>query len=143
MKKATMLLNKQKGSDVKKSILLLLGAVFCACLGSFVLADQASVTLPPSGLGGVAAHAKDSLKGFAQLVTAAAYVAGMGFAVAAVLKFKAHKDNPTQVALGMPIAMLFIAIALIFIPTIFKVGGGTLFGSSGSVAGVSGLMKFS
>jgi intracellular multiplication protein IcmD len=78
----------------------------------------------------------------ARLVTAASYVAGMAFAVGAIVKFKAHKDNPTQIPIGTPIALLFVGAALIFIPTVFKVSGSTLFGSSGAVAGVSGVTSF-
>ena len=66
--------------------------------------------------------------------------AGLGFAVGAILKFKAHKDNPTQIPVGTPIALLFIAAALLFMPSIFLAAGKTIFGSSGgSIAGVTGI----
>ncbi len=71
-------------------------------------------------IGAIANKVTGSFEGLAKLITAGAYVAGMGFAVGAVLKFKAHKDNPTQIPVGTPIAMLFIAAALIFLPSIFK-----------------------
>jgi len=35
-------------------------------------------------------------------------------------KFKAHKEQPTQVPISQPIALLFIAAALIFVPSVFK-----------------------
>jgi intracellular multiplication protein IcmD len=95
-----------------------------------------------SGLGGVAAQVTSNLGNVAKLITAASYVAGMGFAVGSVVKFKAHKDNPTQVPIGMPIALLFVAAALIFIPSVFTSSGATLFGQSGTVAGVSGTSTF-
>jgi intracellular multiplication protein IcmD len=66
----------------------------------------------------------------------------MAFAVGAIVKFKAHKDNPTQIPIGQPIALLFVGAALIFVPTVFKVSGATLFGSSGYVAGASGIASF-
>ncbi len=50
----------------------------------------------------------------AKLITASSYVAGFGFAAAGILKFKAHKDNPTQVPLGAPVALVFFGAALIF-----------------------------
>src|SRR5579862_8883962 len=71
------------------------------------------------GIGAVAGQAKKSLSNIALLITAGAYVAGLGFAVAAIVKFKAHKDNPTQIPIGMPIALLFVAAALIFVPSTF------------------------
>jgi intracellular multiplication protein IcmD len=75
----------------------------------------------------------------ASLISAASYVAGFGFALGAILKFKAHKDNPTQIPIGTPIALLFVGAALLFIPTIFSVSGATLFGSTALVP-VDGLL---
>ncbi len=96
-----------------------------------------------SGVGSVAAQVTTNVANIARLVTAASYVAGMAFAVGAIVKFKAHKDNPTQIPIGTPIALLFVGAALIFIPTVFRVSGATLFGStSGQVAGVSGITDF-
>ena len=95
-----------------------------------------------SGVGSVAAQVTSNVASIARLITAASYVAGMAFAVGAIVKFKAHKDNPTQIPIGTPIALLFVGAALIFIPSVFRVGGATLFGSSGSVAGVSGITSF-
>jgi len=65
-----------------------------------------------------------------QLINAQSLVAGIGFSVGALLKFKQHKDNPTQNHIGEPIAMLFIAAALLFLPTILGISGGTMFGCS-------------
>jgi intracellular multiplication protein IcmD len=95
-----------------------------------------------SGIGSVATTVTGNLAAFARLITAASYVAGMAFAVGAIVKFKAHKDNPTQIPIGTPIALLCVGAALIFIPTVFKVSGATLFGGSGAVAGVSGIASF-
>lgn len=94
------------------------------------------------GIGGVAVSIKNSFADLAQLITSGSYIAGMGFGVGAILKFKAHKDNPTQIPIGTPIALLFIAAALLFMPTIFHVAGGTLFGTSGSQGGVTGVTTF-
>ena len=62
-----------------------------------------------------------------QLITAAFYVGGVGLAAAAIVKFKAHKENPTQVSISQPLALLFLGAALIFIPTVFRVSEETLF----------------
>ena len=94
-------------------------------------------------IGQIATNVTDTFYGIAQVITAGAYIAGMGFALAAILKFKQHKDNPTQITIGAPIALLFIAAALIFLPTIFGVAGQTIFGASGgSVGGVTGVSTF-
>lgn len=119
-----------------KKVTLGLLALVCFTVGTVALA-QASL-----GVGGVARTATTNLANIARLITAASYVAGMAFAVGAIVKFKAHKDQPTQIPIGVPIALLFVGAALIFIPTVFKVSGQTLFGSSGTVAGVSGIVSF-
>ncbi len=76
------------------------------------------------------------------VTVAIAYLAGAGFVVAAIFKFKAHKDNPTQVTVGTPIMMLFIGIGLLLFPSIvsvvthsigFSSGGGSLTFSGGSL----------
>jgi intracellular multiplication protein IcmD len=95
------------------------------------------------GIAGVANTLKSNFQALAQLITAGAYVAGFGFAVGAILKFKAHKDNPTQIPIGTPIALLFIAAALIFLPSLFEVAGETLFtdpkvGGTGGVDTIGG-----
>ncbi|MBA3662497.1 MAG: type IV secretion protein IcmD [Gammaproteobacteria bacterium] len=121
---------------MKKNVILGAFALACFVAGSAALAAQIS------GFGSVAAQVTSNVGNIAKLVTAAAYVAGMAFAVGAIVKFKAHKDNPTQIPIGTPIALLFVGAALIFIPTVFKVSGQTLFGASGTVAGVSGIETF-
>ena len=120
--------------NVKKSIILLVGALACFSVGTAAFAV--------SGIGSIATNVTGNLTAIAKLITALAYVMGMAMAVAAVVKFKAHKDNPTQVPIGTPIALLFVAAALIFIPNIFKSSGATLFGGSGQVAGASGIASF-
>jgi len=120
---------------MKKVVVLVLLALGCFMTGTVAFAAL-------SGVGSVAAQVTSNVANIARLVTAASYVAGMAFAVGAIVKFKAHKDNPTQIPIGTPIALLFVGAALIFIPTVFKVSGGTLFGASGTVAGVSGITSF-
>lgn len=52
--------------------------------------------------------------------------------LAAVLEFKAHKDSPQQTPIGQPVSLVFIAAALLFLPSILNVVGNTLFGSPGN-----------
>ncbi|WP_425287969.1 type IV secretion protein IcmD [Rickettsiella endosymbiont of Miltochrista miniata] len=89
-------------------------------------------------LGNVASTITGSFNQLAKLITAGAYMAGIGFCMASMLKFKAHKDNPTQIPIGTPIALLFIGAALIFLPNIFKIAGYTIFGSTTGAGGVTG-----
>lgn len=120
---------------MKKRVLWGIITLVCLLMGPAAMAQI-------SGVGSVAANVTSNIGDIARLITAASYVAGMAFAVGAIVKFKAHKDNPTQIPIGTPIALLFIGAALIFMPTVFRVSGQTLFGASGSVAGVSGITTF-
>jgi intracellular multiplication protein IcmD len=89
-------------------------------------------------LGAMALQITKSFEGLAKLITAGAYMAGIGFVMASMLKFKAHKDNPTQIPIGTPIALLFVGAALIFLPHIFIIAGYTIFGGTSGAAGISG-----
>ena len=122
-----------KTKQAKKGLIYFVVALLCMCTGT---------AFAVSGVGSVATSVIGNLGPIARLITAGSYVAGFGFAVAAIVKFKAHKDNPTQIAISMPIALLFVAAALIGIPSVFKTTGSTLFGASGARSTISGLDKF-
>lgn len=89
-------------------------------------------------VGSVANTITSNFGSLTQLITAGSYIAGTGFGVGTILKFKQHKDNPTQIPIGTPISMAFIAAALLFFPTILGVSGQSIFGSDASVASPTG-----
>lgn len=89
-------------------------------------------------VGTVAAAVTSTMGSLAQLITATSYIAGLGFAIGSILKFKQHKDNPTQIPIGTPVALLFVAAALLFLPSILETAGGTLFGTDAKISGVGG-----
>ena len=122
--------------STSRKVLLFIVGVVCSCVGTMVFADSGI------GIAAVANTAKSNLGALAQLITAGSYVGGMGFGVASITKFKAHKDNPQQIHISQPIALLFIAAALLFIPSVFKSAGQTLFASSGTQAGIGGVSSF-
>lgn len=122
----------------KKGLLLFLASIVCFGLAAFVFAASST---SGSGIAVVARTAKSNLASVAELMTAVSYVAGMGFAIAAIVKFKAHRDNPAQVGINLAIVMLFVAAALLFIPSVYKSAGRTLF-ASGAPAGISGVSSF-
>lgn len=94
-------------------------------------------------LGSIATTITGSFYGLAKLITAGAYIAGVGFALTALLKFKAHKDNPQQIPIGTPVALLFIGGALLFLPNLFGIAGQTIFGSTGGAGGIYGVTGLS
>ncbi|KTC99570.1 protein IcmD (DotP) [Legionella erythra] len=111
-----------------------MAAVFL-CLG--IVTDAAAAA--SQSIGGMASTIYGSFGQLAKLITAGSYLAGLGFSVGAIMKFKQHKDNPTQIPIGTPIALVFIAAALLFLPTILGVAGVTMFGGSGgTTAGPTG-----
>ncbi len=122
-------------SKVIKKVLLFLSGISLLCVGAWAYAATGA------GIAGIAETAKENLGAVAELITAGSYVAGMGFAVAAITGFKAHKDNPTQSPISKPIALLFVGAALLFAPSVFKSAGGTLF-ENGQQAGISGITSF-
>ncbi len=127
-----------------KKVALALLTLVCMGVATYALAQTSgsSGAQTTSGIAKVATTATSNVAALAKLVTAVSYVAGMAFVVGSIVKFKAHKDNPTQIPIGTPIALLFVGAALIFIPTVFQVSGQTLFGTSGEVSSVSGLTTF-
>ena len=116
-------------------LFLLCSTIFLVLGSSDVLAAGASLTL-----GTMATTITSSFKQVAKLITAGAYLGGLAFSVSAIMKFKQHKDNPTQISIGQPISLVFIAAALLFLPTILNITGNTIFGqgASSSIAGPSG-----
>lgn len=93
-------------------------------------------------IGGVAENITNSFGALVKLITAGAFVAGFGFVLGAIFKFKAHKDNPTQIPIGTPIALLFIGAAMIFLPQILTMTGSTLFSTQAQKGGVEGVCDF-
>jgi intracellular multiplication protein IcmD len=88
-----------------------------------------------SDLGMIATQITKSFSNVGQLMAATAYLAGFGLTIAAIFKFKQHKDNPTQIPLGTPIALLLVGVSLIFLPSLVNIGGATIFGTGEKTAG--------
>lgn len=121
------------------------GAVFTvlktlAIVFSGLLVSQAVFAAEVRTLGDVAKTITESFESISKLITAGSYLAGLGFSIGAIMKFKQHKDNPTQIPIGTPIAMLFIAAAMLFLPSVLGATGETLFGKGAEVGGPKGII---
>lgn len=116
-----------------KALWTLMG-YFSALLALFLISNLAlaadATTAGEGSLGSVAATITGSMTNVAKLITATSYVAGVGFALMGMLKLKAHKDNPTQVPLSQPIVLLCIAAGLVFLPSLIKTAGKTVWSDS-------------
>jgi intracellular multiplication protein IcmD len=98
-------------------------------LGCLVFVGEAAFA--GQTIGNMASSITNTFTNLTKLITAGSYLAGLGFSIGAIMKFKQHKDNPQQMPIGTPIALVFIASALLFLPTILTVAGYTMFGSGG------------
>lgn len=95
-------------------------------------------------LGKLAENIQGNLGPVEEVIIALCYIGGIGFAGAAIMKFKQYKDNPQQIQLGQPIALIFIGAALIWLPQLIKTAGSTIFGTtegSGSTEQSGGIFQ--
>lgn len=107
-----------------------------ACFGVLALISQEAAA--GTTLGNMASSITKTFSSIGLMITGGSYIAGLAFSIGAIMKFKQHKDNPTQIPIGTPIALVFIAAALLFLPSILSVTGTTMFGSKGTTAGPTG-----
>ena len=112
--------------------------VWIVCIGCVIATGSLFATGTTQTVGSMASNITSSFTNLAKLVTGGSYVVGLAFAVTAIMKFKQHKDNPTQIPIGTPVALVFIAAALLFLPSILNVAGATMFGSGAEVSGPTG-----
>ena len=89
-------------------------------------------------IGSLAGNLSNQFKQIGQLMAGVAYVAGFGLTMTAMFKFKQHKDNPQQVPMGIPMAMLTIGVCLIFLPSFIAPAGSSIFGGTATAGGFSG-----
>jgi intracellular multiplication protein IcmD len=94
------------------------------------------------GLGGVAEKVTTTIGSVGKMMVAISYLAGFGFLTFGVLKFKQHKDNPTQVTLGTPIVMTLIGAVLVFIGGFIAPLGKTFGVEDSAVGGFTGSGDF-
>lgn len=102
--------------------------IFFVISGSAIYASLAFAEV--TNVGDIADMIVKSFESIGKLMIATAYISGIGFTIASVFKFKQHRDNPTQIPIGAPIALLAIGVVLIFMPGIIAPVGQTLFGSN-------------
>ncbi len=124
----------KRKSVVKAAVYISLAA------GFFIMAAYADSDNP--SIGDVAENLTGSFSNLAKAISAISYLAGFGFTIASIFKMKQHKDNPQQIPITTGIAMLCFGVGLIFMPSIFKMGGATLFGTAAQTAGVGGINNF-
>ena len=121
-------------SKVKKYHALgkILTGVLLLLISGLALADDTKT------LGSIASNITGSFRSIGKLMFAVSFIAGFGFLISGIFKFKQHKDNPTQIPMGTPLAMVVIGAMLVFLPSILKPAGKTMFGESATYGGFKG-----
>jgi intracellular multiplication protein IcmD len=141
-KKGNMMIGEEVKTMHEKTIDLSLLA-YALCFLLLLLVNNTVFAAEVRTLGDMAKAITESFSNLTKLITASSYLAGLGFSIGAIMKFKQHKDNPTQTTVGAPIAMLFIASALLFLPSVLSVTSYTMFGpQGGTTAGPMGTVFF-
>lgn len=81
------------------------------------------------GLNQVTGVVKSQLPGVAEVLSALAYVSGIGFGIKAVLKIKEHNESKGQVPLSQPITLAIVAGLLLALPSFLETAKSGVFGS--------------
>ena len=105
---------------------------------TYFLVMQIAFGQDEKGVALMASSVTGSFTAIGKLMVAAAYVAGFALTIAAIFKFKAHRDNPQQVPMGLPIALLAIGVVLVFLPSLFTPAGESVFGGGQEAGGFTG-----
>ncbi len=86
------------------------------------------ISLAASGgdIGSMATNLTGQINSFKELLKSLSVVAGLGFGIGGLVKFKAHKDNPNQVPLSAPIVLLVVAAGLLALPSLLSMGATSL-----------------
>lgn len=114
----------------------------CAAVFGLLLWGEQALAGQAQTLTELADNLQKNVKSLDTLLTIISYIAGVGFCIAGILQFKAHKDNPAQVPLSKPMVYLGVGAALLFLPSIMSSAGSTIFGTGNTTnagAGKTGL----
>lgn len=113
-------------------------AVALSTVGLLCYAGSTLAAGEAENLGTIATRVTESFGGIAKLISGGAFLAGVGFAMASIFKFKSHKDNPQQIPIGTPIALMVVAGSLMYLPAVYGSLGVTIFGTAATPGGLSG-----
>jgi len=108
-------------------------------MGGTVTSTELDCNRQTLALGCIAMRLMSLNQPLAEFITGIAYMSGLGFVIAAAYKFKQVRENPTQVPASTPLALLLVAVLLMFLPGVIRIGGNSLFGQGNSTsAGFTG-----
>lgn len=102
---------------------------FFICLASF----SAFGAVQGEDVGFILRNMTGSFSGIAQLLFTVCIVAGLSFGIAAMFKFKQHKDNPAQVSVGQAIGLFFLGALMLWMPFLIRTMGATITGGGSNM----------
>lgn len=111
-------------------------ALGVAGLGFFAV-DPAMAAVT-GGLNTLSGNVTGQMPAVASLLSSIAYIAGIGFGIKAILKFKEHNESKGQVPLSQPIVMAVVAGLLLALPSFLTVAKEAAGGSSTQQTTISG-----
>jgi hypothetical protein len=114
---------KKLSHNMLNVYIILMSSHIVASTNNFIGGDDASS-------GGIKSLFQNVYSNFDQVATlmgGSAYLAGLVFTVAAMMKIKQHRDNPTQVPVATGLVYLVAGVGLIFLPTTLSEGATTIF----------------
>lgn len=112
--------------------------LMCISLSSFAATYHSSTT---GNLSTLSKAVTEQISAIALLLSVTAYVTGVGFALAGILQFKTHKENPQQIPLSKPVVSLIVSTCLLFLPNVLNISGTSLFGTEAKDAATAGGTK--
>jgi len=118
-----MSMNK-KTLQIIQYVLVPLGALLCS--------TEVFCIEVARDIGDVFQNFSEQYTPIARLIIGVSAVSGIGFGIAAVYKFKQYKDNPTQIPIGTPVALLIVSVLMWFMPGVVEPAAQSMFGKRGA-----------
>lgn len=108
---------------------------------SIVIASALLLLASPAfavSVGDAASNLTGQVTNVATLIKAGVFMAGLGVAGAAAMKFKAHSENAQQVPLKIPLIYSAVAALMIGLPAFAQMGQTTIFGDTSGMGSADG-----
>jgi len=105
-------------------------------VGSLLLV--ASTGAMAQGINTVTNNVMGQMPGITDVLSAVAYIAGIGFGIKAALKLREHNETKGQVPISTPITLGVVAALLLALPTFLSTGKEAVFGTGSTGTNVQG-----
>ena len=118
-----------------KKVLKVLGYIAGISVLALLVSDPA---MAQAGLDKITAPIKTQLPGVSDVLSAVAYVSGIGFGIKGALRLKEHNESKGQVPLSAPITLFIVAGMLLALPTMLSISTEAVFGTGNTKTTLNG-----